>query len=148
LSSETGKKYRLPSEAEWEYACRAGTTTAHWWGDKPGKNHANFDGSRSKWSGKQTSPVGSFKENPFGVYDTLGNVCEWVEDRWHDNYKGAPTDGSAWVPFWNIGHGHAHVLRGGSWGNEAGEARSASRNYPSQPVGHGGNIGFRLARDL
>ena len=114
LSGQTGKLYRLPSEAEWEYACRAGTTTRYYWGDYPGKNRANFDGSGSKWSGKQTSPVGSFYPNPFGLYDMLGNGSEWCQDCTHRNYERAPSAGSAWKEDGG-GNCERSVLRGGNW---------------------------------
>ena len=93
LSEQTGKRYRLPSESEWEYAARAGTETAYSWGDEIGVNRANGRDSGSKWSGRKTSPVGSFAPNGFGLYDIHGNVYEWVEDCWHRNYDDAPIDG-------------------------------------------------------
>ena len=96
LSEQTGKRYRLPTEAEWEYAARAGTETEYWWGNEMKPGMANCDGGDTRWGGKQTSPVGSFPPNPFGLYDTAGNVWEWVQDNWHENYQGAPADGTAW----------------------------------------------------
>ncbi len=95
LSRITGKPYRLLSEAEWEYAARAGTTTAYPWGDEIGKGNANCIGCGV--DEHAPSPVGSFKPNAFGLYDVNGNVWQWVEDCYHDNYDGAPTDGSAWT---------------------------------------------------
>ena len=132
---------RLPSEAEWEYACRAGTTTDYWWGDDPGLNRANFVDSGCHWSGKQTSPVGSFEPNPFGVYDTVGNVWEWVQDSWHNNYQGAPTDGSAWET-----DDSDRVSRGGSWLSNVMWTMAACRNGDG-PYARSNRIGFRLALD-
>lgn len=141
LSDKTGQTYRLPSEAEWEYAARAGTTTARYWGDAAGKpgEHARFGFPPGRNGG--TSPVGSFKPNAFGAYDMLGNVWEWTEDAWHDSYEGAPADGSAWT----AGGAANRVLRGGSWNGGARGVRSAYRNH-FDPA-HGNDfIGFRCAR--
>lgn len=107
LNRITGKKFRLPSEAEWEYACRAGTTTKYSWGDDISPSHANYAGSKH---GK-TVPVKSYAPNAFGLYDMHGNVWEWTQDCWNDNYIGAPDDGSAWQE----GRCEWRVLRGGSW---------------------------------
>ena len=143
LSKKTGKRYRLLSEAEWEYAARGGTTTRYPWGDEPGTNRANFDGSGSQWSGKQTAPVGSFEPNAFGLYDMIGNVWEWVQDCWNDSYQGAPADGSAW----ESGNCGQRVVRGGSWNNYPEDARVANRSRRGPTVRY--NIqGFRLARTL
>ena len=109
LSARTGKRYRLPSEAEWEYAVRAGTETAYSWGNEIGRNRANCDGCGSQWDNEQTAPVGSFSANAWGLHDMHGNVWEWVQDCWNDSYQGAPTDGSAW----ESGDCSRRVMRGG-----------------------------------
>ena len=111
LSRETGKAYRLPSEAEWEYVARAGTTTKYWWGDEIGRLRANCDGCGSQWDAEKTAPVGAFASNPFGLYDVHGNVYEWVQDCWNESYAGAPSDGRART----TGDCSRRVLRGGSW---------------------------------
>ena len=145
LSAQTGKVYRLPSEAEWEYAARVGTSTRYSWGDEIGVNRANGHDSGSKWSGKRTSPVGSFEPNAFGLYDMHGNVWEWVEDCWHDNYEGAPTDGSAWTT--GCDGSVRAVVRGGSWFNFPRALRSAVRDRGA-PSARDINVGFRLVQDL
>ncbi len=141
--------YRLPTEAEWEYVCRAGTTTPFFTGETISTDQANFDGNFSYGSGskgrslKATVEVGSYPPNPWGLYDMLGNVWEWVEDRYHDNYRGAPTDGSAW----EIGKTENRVLRGGSWDSVPACVRSAYRNMNAQ--GRCSSFdGFRIARTL
>ena len=155
LSREVGKPYRLLSEAEWEYVARAGTKTIYWWGgdswlDDDPHDYANYGtddcckglaAGADRWV--HTAPVGSFKANAFGVFDTAGNVWEWVEDCWNDSYRGAPNDGSAW----KSGECSRRVLRGGSWSSDPGFLRSAFRGrfgtgYRSY------NNGFRLARTL
>nr|VFJ89634.1 MAG: Formylglycine-generating enzyme, required for sulfatase activity, contains SUMF1/FGE domain [Candidatus Kentron sp. H]VFJ96696.1 MAG: Formylglycine-generating enzyme, required for sulfatase activity, contains SUMF1/FGE domain [Candidatus Kentron sp. H]VFJ97617.1 MAG: Formylglycine-generating enzyme, required for sulfatase activity, contains SUMF1/FGE domain [Candidatus Kentron sp. H] len=143
LSRETGHRYRLASEVEWEYAARAGTRTRYWWGDEPGANRANCDGCGSQWDGRQTSPVGSFAANPFGLYDTAGNVWEWTLDCWHEEYRGAPTDGYPW----EAGDCSRRVIRGGAWSNSTVFLRSADRNG-SIASGGDSSLGFRLARVL
>lgn len=133
-------KYRLPSEAEWEYACRAGTTTRYFFGDDKSKlnEYAWYDEN----SGSETHPVGQKKPNPRGLYDIHGNVWEWTQDRWHDNYKGAPSDSSAWEK----GNNSDHVSRGGSWHSDALRCRSAYRLKYFSDVHY--RIGFRLLRKL
>ena len=144
LSAQTGKRYRLPSESEWEYAARAGTETAYSWGNEIGVNRANCDGCGSRWDNKQTSPVGSFEANAFGLYDLHGNVDEWVEDCWHDNYEGAPSDGSAWT---SGGDSSRAVVRGGCWLVYPVGLRSAFRTGFT-PSCRDPYYGFRLVRDL
>jgi formylglycine-generating enzyme required for sulfatase activity len=147
LSRQTGKRYRLPTEAEWEYAARAGTRTSYWWGDEVAENRANFRGSGSQWDGRQTAPVGSFEPNPFGLYDASGNVWEWVQDCWRENYDGAPTDGAAWLQQDDGDCNDWRVIRGGAWGGEAWGVRSASRDWYA-PDARSDLVGFRLARDI
>jgi formylglycine-generating enzyme required for sulfatase activity len=139
LSQQTAKRYRLPTEAEWEYAARAGTETTYWWGNEIKPGMAN-------WGGNQTSPVGSFPSNPFGLYDTAGNAWEWVHDCWHENYKGAPEDGSPWVKE-NDGNCGVSMMRGGSWADRAEGVRISARNW-GKPDESFPNVGFRLAQDI
>jgi len=163
LSSHTKRQYRLPSEAEWEYACRAGTTTPFHFGETITTDLANYDGTddkEGKWSGsygrgpkgiyrEETTVVGSFGvANAFGLYDMHGNVWEWCLDDWHDNYEGAHVDGSAWFDkndnlYQKQGHA---VLRGGSWIHNPTYCRSASRNsYDGAERGSVDlDIGFRV----
>jgi formylglycine-generating enzyme required for sulfatase activity len=145
LSRVTGKSYRLLTEAEYEYATRAGTTTAYPWGDEIGTNEANCYGCGSQWGNKQTAPVGLFAPNRFGLFDMVGNVWEWVEDCYHDDYLGAPADGSAW--FERNDCKEIRVVRGGSWVNDPRSLRSASRGRNSN-VARSGGLGFRVARTL
>jgi formylglycine-generating enzyme required for sulfatase activity len=146
IAKLTGKPYRLLTEAEWEYAARAGTTTTYSWGNDIGEGNANCDGCGSQWH-NETAPVGSFKPNGFGLYDMHGNVREWCEDAWHDNYKGAPTDGSAWLQGGNGFFFRRRVVRGGSWVYGPQELRSANRSgFPVYQLYPG--LGFRLARTL
>jgi formylglycine-generating enzyme required for sulfatase activity/class 3 adenylate cyclase len=126
LADATRKPYRLPSEAEWEYAARGGTQTRYWWGDQFQSGMANCKNCADVAAAEQPIKVGSFTPNPFGLYDMGGGVDQWVEDCWHKNYQGAPSDGSAWVE----GDCGSHVLRSGSWRNDARYARPANRdNY-------------------
>jgi|HubBroStandDraft_5_1064220.scaffolds.fasta_scaffold15765_2 formylglycine-generating enzyme required for sulfatase activity len=149
LSAVTGKTYRLLSEAEYEYAARAGTTTAYPWGDEINRNGAamaNCDGCGSKWDAQQTAPVGSFAPNKFGLYDVVGNVWAWTEDCVHNNYNDAPTDGSAWLGA-NGGDCGSHRLRGGSWNFSSGYLRTAFRGGHTT-VTRDAYCGFRVARML
>jgi len=154
LSQETGKSYRLPTEAEWEYAARAGTITSRYWGNNPDEacRYANlYDNTLKKqkkfnWTHHncndgyaKTAPVGRFKPNAFGLFDMLGNVGEWVADKWHDNYNDAPTDGSVW----NDEIIRYQVLRGGSWYNNPHSSRAAFRDGVA-PDAQGDYIGFRV----
>jgi formylglycine-generating enzyme required for sulfatase activity len=145
LSEVTGKTYRLLSESEYEYAARAGTTMAYPWGDDIGKNNANCNGCGSQWDAKQTAPVGSFAPNRFGLYDMVGNVFEWTEDCIHDNYIGAPADGSVWTSGGDCGN---HVIRGGSWLSDPVNLRSDNRVWLTSPDRRDSGLGFRVARTL
>ncbi len=146
LSDKTGKKYRLLSEAEWEYACRAGTTTPFHFGETITLDLVNYEGklaSRNASQGiyrKQTTDVGSFPPNAFGLYDMHGNLIEWCSDTWHENYNGAPTDGSSW----ETGTDN-RSLRGGNWFYSAFECSSALRCRSATDRGGCGLIGFRVA---
>jgi formylglycine-generating enzyme required for sulfatase activity len=144
LSRMTGKPYRLLTEAEWEYAARAGTTTAYSWGDEIGKNNANCNGCGSRWDNLRPAPAGSFPANEFGLHDMHGNVWEWIEDCYRGNYDGAPADGSAWT---TAGDCTRRVARGGSWNNVPVFIRSANRDwFPSDRRSE--SLGFRVARTL
>ena len=151
LSRETGEAYRLLSEAEWEYVARAGTTGPFHFGATISTAQANYDGNYTYGSGRKgeyrqrTEPVGSFPANAYGVHDVHGNVDEWVEDCWHDSYRGAPADGSART----VGEDCVgRVLRGGSWGSGPQYLRSADRDRSSPPGSGSSLAGFRVARTL
>jgi formylglycine-generating enzyme required for sulfatase activity len=147
LSKATGREYRLPSEAEWEYACRAGTTTPFHFGETITTDLANYNGDSTYGSGskgqsrEQTTDVGSFPANAFGLRDMHGNVWEWCQDHWHENYNGAPTDGSAWVD--GNDNQNRRMIRGGSWCFKPRLCRSASRFY-YDPAYDDNFIGFRV----
>jgi formylglycine-generating enzyme required for sulfatase activity len=159
LSQRTGKIYRLPSEAEFEYALRGGTSSRYWWGDgTPVRPVENLTGSGDhshsgrRWSNAfhgyhdgywGPAPVMSFAANPFGLYDINGNVSEWVQDCWHESYVRAPSDGSAWL---NPGCS-SHVVRGGSWGSSPEQVNSAYRQGTEGDV-RSGRVGFRVVREL
>lgn len=139
LSGQTGEEYRLPTEAEWEYTARAGRDTRYWWGNEIGRNRANCDGCGSRWDGNQTAPVGFFDPNPFGLYDTAGNVWEWTCSDYSERYNGKEqacvSRDAARLP----------VLRGGSWGDGPSGVRSAARGR-GLPGFWDGTLGLRLVR--
>lgn len=150
LNRVTGKRYRLPSEAEWEYAARAGSTTRYSWGNEASHKYANYGTDnccnglakdKDKWV--NTSPVKSFSANQFGLYDMHGNVWEWVQDCWNNSYQNAPSDGSAWME----GDCSSRVLRGGGWKYHPPFQRSANRSW-FETSHRGPGSGFRLAEDL
>jgi formylglycine-generating enzyme required for sulfatase activity len=142
LSQKTAKRYRLPTEAEWEYAARAGTPTNFSWGRDVGANNANCEDCTAP-PARRTVPTGSFRPNGFGLYDTSGNVAEWVQDCWNDTYRNAPKDGSAWT----TGQCGQRVLRGGSFSSRSNLIRSSSRFRYDRDVRYYAN-GFRVLREL
>ena len=149
LSQATSKPYRLLSEAEREYVTRAGTTTPFWWGPSISTTQANYDGNSTYRNGtereyrQRTVPVDSFQPNPWGLYQLHGNVWDWMEDCWHDNYNGAPSDGSAWTP----GDCDRRVVRGGSWDSIPRGLRAADRDWNTPGI-RSDSGGFRVARTL
>ncbi|OUC12068.1 MAG: Sulphatase-modifying factor protein [Alkalinema sp. CACIAM 70d] len=149
LSRYTGREYSLPSEAQWEYACRAGTTTPFHFGEIVDPAVANYDGNYTYGQGqkgvyrRQTAPAGGFEiANEFGLYDMHGNVWEWCLDHWHANYQGAPGNGSAWCDT-KASVDAARVLRGGSWFSYPRDCRSAFRHWCNAGH-HDSDIGFRV----
>ena len=143
LSKVTGHNYRLPSEAEWEYAARGGTSSRYWWGDSMQSGKANCKGCGGDWSNEAPADVDAFPANPFGLYGTSGGVWEWVADCWHKSYAGAPRDGSVW----SQSDCRENVIRGGSWRNDKTYAHSASRFTYDTGVRYILN-GFRVAKSL
>ena len=149
LSKATGKEYRLPSEAEWEYACRAGTRTPFHYGETITSELANYDASEYTYASeaageyrRETTPVGSFPPNSFGLYDMHGNVWEWCADPWHGNYEGAPKDGSVWLL---NGNDNCSPLRGGCWNDVSWFCRSACRLNSYSRVNFSNLVGFRVS---
>jgi len=143
ISKKTRNTYRLLSEAEWEYVHRAGTTTRFWWGNEVGVNNANCKDCKSKWSALSSAPIGSFEANPFGVYDTTGNVFEWVEDCWNPNHENAPKT----VQARKTGDCSYRVIRGGSfyYFNKVARATYRAKNPPAVKSYW---LGFRVLREL
>jgi len=145
LNKITGKQYRLPTEAEWEYAARAGTATPYFWGNKADHNRANFKGTGGLDTWENTSPIGMFPANNFNIQDMSGNAWEWVSDCWHDNYVSAPSDGSSWDT--NC-HGNDFIpRRGGAWDAPPISIRSSYRSHAGE-IDRSQSYGFRVAHDI
>ncbi len=142
LSEQTRHRYRLPTEAEWEYAARAGQKGVYWWGNAVGTSNANCFNCGSQWDGLQPAPVASFRPNQMGVFDTAGNVAEWVRDCYHDSYESAPTDGGAW----ESGECTERVVRGGSFASSSKAVRAVNRERFTLDT-RLDNLGFRLVRE-
>ncbi|HIP52497.1 MAG TPA: hypothetical protein EYH03_00600, partial [Chromatiales bacterium] len=141
LSEQSGHQYRLPSEAQWEYAASGGSQSRFWWGDNAGRARAVCDGCGSRWDGASTAPVGSFEANPFGLHDVAGNVMEWTADCFNPGYEGAPADGSPWLQ----GDCQQRVVRGGAFSTPPERMRSSGRQAFSAGSGFR-MIGFRVVR--
>ena len=144
LSEQSGAEYRLPSEAEWEYAARAGTRTKYHWGNELGVNRANCGDCGSQWSDRQTAPVGSFEPNAWALHDMHGNVWEWTRDCGNSSYAGAPADGTAWTS----GDCSARMGRGNSWAHDGRRRPPRAALRDTIPLGRAINVGFRVARTL
>ena len=140
LAKRTSKPYRLPSEAEWEYAAHAGTSARYSWGDQVGVGKASCNGCGGPRDSLHPPAIATYAPNPWGLHDMHGGVAEWVEDCWHSNYQGTPTDGSAW----HTPSCPKHVLRGGSWNNPPADITSSSRNFYDANVRYLAN-GVRVA---
>lgn len=145
LNKTTDKNYRLPTEAEWEYAARSGTATPYYWGNRADHNQANFKGTNGVDIWEYTSPVGSFPANNFNLQDMSGNAWEWVSDCWHDNYVSAPTDGSAWSK--NCNGSEFITRRGGAWDASTLNIRSSYRSHAGK-IDRSQGYGFRVAHDM
>ncbi len=143
LSKKTGATYRLPSEAEWEYAARGGTTTQYWFGDKVGMGKVNCRKCGTPWSGKGSAPVGTFPANPYGLHEMNGNIWEWAGDCWNPNHDGAKSNGETRL----TGDCNYRVIRGGSWYYFSKLSRGAYR-YRNDARVFSYNIGFRVLREL
>ncbi|MEY3219124.1 MAG: hypothetical protein RIT27_481 [Pseudomonadota bacterium] len=141
LSKESGAQYRLPSEREWEYAARAGTSTTYYWGDDLGTNHANCNGCGSQWDGQQVAPVGSFAANAFALHDMIGNVLEWTRTCYRPSYEGAPSSGQDWEG----GNCAQRMVRGSAFNTYPKETRVTKRKSLS-PKSYSNNLGFRVTR--
>ncbi len=141
LTEQTGHQYRLPSEREWEYAAGAGTDTPYWWGYELEKNRANCANCGSRWDGSQTAPVGSFSENPFGLYDTIGNVLEWTSTCYHSSYQGSPAFGQNWEG----GNCSKRMVRSSSFQTSEKDLRTTKRSSYS-PTTQMDTLGFRVVR--
>ena len=143
LTAVSGKPYRFPTEAEWEYAARGGTATPYWWGLKMATGKANCKDCGPPWSADRPADAGSFAANPYGLYDTSGSVWEWVADCWHNNFRNAPADGRVW----DEPNCRVRVIRGGSWREGAAYMVASTRFKYDAGVRQAQN-GFRVARNL